>query len=109
MSNHDDIERCEELLRLLEYAVHELPAGVLYAANSSTQKQCSEWAADLNEFEHLCARLGKKHQAFVDDCRWHFEHYAHYLGRRRHFENYEQYTRVRGGPLRVRSWRQGNA
>src|SRR5262245_5739018 len=109
MSNQEDVRRYEELRQWLDYAVHELPAGVLYGANSATQKQCAEWTADLNEFERLCARLGKEHQAFVDDCRWHLEHYEHYLGRRRHFESYEQYIRQRGGPLRVRSWRHEGA
>lgn len=95
-------ERYEHLLQLLKYAVHELPAGVLYDANSANAKQCQEWMADLNEFESLCRSLGRNHSEFVEDCRWHFEHYAHYLGRRRHFVNYRTYVEDRNGPLRVR-------
>src|SRR3954468_1011402 len=91
-----------EVRRLLKYAVHELPAGVLYDANSANAKQCQEWLADLNEFELLCRDLDRDHSAFLEDCRWHFEHYAHYLGRRRHFVNYRTYIEERNGPLRVR-------
>ncbi len=102
MTDQESNERYEHVLRLLKYAVHELPAGVLYGANGANAKQCQEWLADLDEFELLCRDLGHDHSAFVEDCRWHFEHYAHYLGRRRHFVNYRTYIEERNGPLRVR-------
>jgi hypothetical protein len=95
------VKRYEELLNALRYAVHELPAGVLYGADAANAKQCIELMGDLNEFERLCAQLSRDHGVFCDGCRWHFEHYPHYLGRRRHFNSYEEYIEGRGGPLRV--------
>jgi hypothetical protein len=56
----------------------------------------------LDEFSRVCDRLGlDDHQEFIDGCRWHFEHYSHYLGRRRHFVDYATYVRDRHGPARV--------
>ncbi len=58
--------------------------------------------SDLNEFETLCQELGRKQSEFVDDCRWHLDHYPHFLGRRPHFVSYAQYIKARKGPLTVR-------
>ena len=58
----------------------------------------------LEEFERLCTRLGlDDHSEFIDGCRWHFEHVPHYLSRRRHLGDYEEYTRDCNGPVRVAS------
>lgn len=94
-------QRHRELAQLLHYAVHELPAGVLYDVNGANAAQCAQWLLDLNEFEQLCTALGRDHRAFIEGCRWHFEHYPHYLGRRRHFVDYRTYIEDRGGPPRV--------
>jgi hypothetical protein len=102
MTSKELDERYVRLFGLLKYAVHELPAGVLYGADGANAQQCAEWMADLNEFEALCGELGRDQAAFIEDCRWHFEHYPHYLGRRRHFVNYQRYIEDRSGPLRVR-------
>ena len=101
MRNTELTERYSQLLGLLKYAVHELPAGVLYGTDGATTKQCAELLDDLNEFEALCRELGRDQGVFIDDCRWHFEHYPHYLGRRRHFADYRKYIEDRGGPLKV--------
>ncbi len=93
--------RYEALLKILRYAVHELPAGVLYGPNGASAKECAELVTDLNEFEVLCRELGQDQSVFIERCRWHFEHYPHYLERRRHFNSYAQYIEGRGGPLNV--------
>jgi hypothetical protein len=86
----------------LTYAVHELPIGVLDGPDGASAAACEEMLARLEEFARLCARLGlDDHQEFIAACRWHFEHYPHYLGRRRHFADYETYTRDRQGPVKV--------
>lgn len=87
----------------LTYAVHELPAGVLYTHNAATPAECEDLMEGLHEFEQLCRRMGVDQQVFIDQCRWHFDHYPHYLGRRRHFSSYEQYVLDRGGPRRVKA------
>ena len=34
----------------------------------------------LQEFASVCVRLGvDDHAEFIEGCRWHFEHYPHYL------------------------------
>lgn len=83
-------------------AVHELPAGVLWGANGATPEQCAEMLEGLEEFARLVDRLDLSgHAEFIEACRWHFEHYPHYLGRRRHFADYATYVRDRHGPLTV--------
>jgi hypothetical protein len=86
----------------IDYAVHELPSGVLWGPDAATPAQCAEMLSDLDAFAHVCARLGlDDHTEYIEACRWHFDHYPHYLGRRRHFVDYETYIRDRGGPQRV--------
>ena len=83
-------------------SVHELPAGVLWGSDGASTDQCREMLDGLEDFARLCARFGlEDHHEFVDECRWHFEHYPHFLERRRHFRSYEQYVMDRCGPLRV--------
>jgi hypothetical protein len=86
----------------LTSAVHELPTGLPNGSVGATASQCRDMMNGLEEFDRLCARLGlDDHFAFIEGCRWHFEHYPHYLGRRTHFADYEAYTRDRHGPRQV--------
>lgn len=83
-------------------AIHEVPSGVLDGANAATESDCGEMMTGLEEFARLCSNLDlSDHDEFIEACRWHFEHYPHYLGRRSHFVDYATYTVQRGGPLRV--------
>ncbi|NKY38197.1 hypothetical protein [Cellulomonas septica] len=82
--------------------MHELPTGVLDGANGASIAACAEMLEGLDVFAQRCERLGlRDHQEFIEGCRWQFDHYGHYLGRRRHFADYETYVRDRRGPLRV--------
>jgi hypothetical protein len=86
----------------LDQAVHELPAGVLWGVDGATPAQCAEMLDDLDDFARVCARLGlHDHSEFIEACRWHFDHCPHYLGRSRHFVDYETYIRDRRGPMQV--------
>ena len=97
-----DRERYQRDLNWLWGAVHELPAGVLWGANSASREQCAEMLLGLQDFHTACLRLGyDDHADFIEGCRWHFEQYPHYLERRRHFVDYASYTRDRGGPQTV--------
>ncbi|MFJ1542515.1 hypothetical protein ACIODS_28655 [Micromonospora chalcea] len=99
-----DRDRYRHDRRWLEHAVHELPAGVLWGADGATPAQCAEMLDGLDDFARTCARLGlDDHTGFIEDCRWHFDHYPHYLSRRRHVADYPTYIRDRRGPLRVSS------
>jgi len=53
------------------------------------------------EFERICVRLNYDQTSFIEAWRWHFEHYPHYLERRRHFVDYATYISDRGGPMTV--------
>jgi hypothetical protein len=64
--------------------------------------QCAEMLERVEDFAKLCSRLGlADHELFIEQCRWHFDHYPHYLGRRRHFVDYATYIHDRHGPIRV--------
>jgi hypothetical protein len=93
----------DRLYSLLDYSMHELPAGVLWNPNAATPAQCAELMTDLNRFAVLSDQLGISTQEFVEACRWHLDHYPHYLSRRRHFVDYAEYVLDRGGPRRVPS------
>jgi hypothetical protein len=92
-----------QIYSALDYAMHELPAGVLWNPNAATDSQCAELLVDLNRFEVLSKQLAIPTQDFVDACRWHLDHYPHYRSRQRHFADYASYCTDRGGPLRVPS------
>jgi hypothetical protein len=101
----DDRDQYEHDRDWIGLALHELPAGVLWGGvNGATAEQCATMLAALDDFAALCERLGlDDHADFIDACRWHFDHYPHYLGRRRHFAGYASYVRDRHGPERVAS------
>lgn len=97
-----DREAYRHAMDWLTAAVHELPAGVLDGADAATPEACAEMLVELEEFRNVCLRLGlDDHRVFIEQCRWHFEHYPHYLGRQRHFATYATYVEDRRGPLRV--------
>jgi hypothetical protein len=93
------------LFSVLDYAMHELPAGVLWNPDAATPAQCAELMADLNRFEVVANQLDVPTSEFIETCRWHLSHYPHYRSRQRHFVDYATYCLDRGGPLRVPSLR----
>lgn len=90
-----------QIYSVLDYAMHELPAGVLWGPNAANDSQCADLMVDLNRFEQLSKQLATPAQDFIDACRWHLEHYPHYRSRQRHFLDYASYCMDRGGPRRV--------
>src|SRR5262249_11386390 len=88
-------------LRNLEYAIHELPSGVLYGANAATGDQCKLLMNDLYAFQEVCRKLGIDREDFIQDCHWTLDHSPHYLSRHRPFRGYRNYIAKRGGPVRV--------
>lgn len=97
-----DQERYRHDRGWLDHAIHELPTGVLWGVDGATAAQCAEMLHGLDGFALVCARLGlDDHSEFIDACRWHFDHYPHYLSRRRYFADYATYICDRRGPLQV--------
>lgn len=91
MSTKLEREEYEKLHRYLEYTLHELPAGVLYGANGASKKVCLELMEATYRLEELSKLIGEDLSDFLVLCRWHYERYPHYLGRRRHFGSYANY------------------
>jgi hypothetical protein len=89
------------LLDALEYSMHVLPDGVLWNPNAATELECKELMGTLNRFVEICKALDVQADEFIEACRWHLEHYPHYLSRRRHFGSYEEYIGARLGPGRM--------
>lgn len=87
-----------QLLRYLEYTLHELPMGVLYGANGADEAECRELMSDTYRLESLATELGIDLSDFIATCRWHYERYPHYLSRHRHFGNYAKYMEKHEAP-----------
>lgn len=91
-------EEFQRLLHCYEYTLHELPAGVLYGADGANAKECADLMKGTYELEELASIVGKDMSDFLATCRWHYERYAHYLGRQRHFGSYPNYLKKHPPP-----------
>lgn len=91
MATKSEKEEFQRLLHYYEYTLHELPAGVLYGADGANAKECADLMKGTYELEELASIVGKDISEFLAMCRWHYERYAHYLGRQRHFGSYSNY------------------
>ncbi len=76
-----------------EYAVHEVPAGVLNGNTGSTVAECQEWLDDLALFREVVRRRGLAEQYETEIREWdfHFRGYADYLTHRELYQNYADY------------------
>ncbi|WP_348944327.1 hypothetical protein ABHF33_12880 [Chitinibacter sp. FCG-7] len=98
MSKKEQKEEYKKLLHFLAYTLHELPSGVLYDANGADASKCAELMKDTYRLEELSAELGLDNSGFIEQCRWHYERYPHYLSRHRHFGSYENYMAKYNAP-----------
>jgi hypothetical protein len=64
-----------------EYALHEIPDGVLYKQTWANIVQCDQLLGQLKEFQFHVSILNKEQQfaELIDDCYWHFIHYREFL------------------------------
>jgi len=99
MSSPAEKEEYMRLRSFLEYTLHELPASVLYDANGANEKNCAELMGDTYRLEALALAVGADIAEFIAVCRWHYERYPHYLGRRRHFGSYANYMEKNHAPV----------
>jgi hypothetical protein len=76
-----------------DYAIHELPAGVLYGSDGATIEQCKELFSELAVFrEHIdYLKLGPHYAKLVNSCDFHFSAYAAYLAESDEWTSYEEY------------------
>ncbi len=77
----------------LDYALHELPAGVLFGWNGATIEECREWLDSLENFRELVEKQGEGEKYAEAMHRWefHFRGYADYLTHREQYRNYADY------------------
>ena len=76
-----------------EYAVHEVPSGVLYSANGASVAECEEWQNDLVLFQEVLQRRGltDKYTDAIRCWNFHFRGYADYLTHRDQYQTYADY------------------
>lgn len=75
------------------YALHELPSGVLFGWNGATVEECEIWMKDLEEFRKLVEEQGEteKYRTEIHEWGFHFRGYADYLTYREQYQNYADY------------------
>lgn len=82
-----------ELAYQLEYAIHEIPSGVLFGTNGANIEQCKILQKDLEEFaQHLeFTNLKEEYADLINECKMHFEGYQNYLMNIKKYDSYEKY------------------
>jgi hypothetical protein len=85
----------------LRFALHELPAGVLYGMDGATPGQCLELEQEAEEFARLTADdgPGPAYESLVRRCRFHFSAYRDFLLRRGEYGSYPEYLARRGADI----------
>ena len=91
-----------QLLKYLEYTLHELPTGVLYDSDGASEKKCAELMAASYQLEKMAVDRGIEISEFLGTCRWHYERYPHYLSRHKHFGSYANYMAKHHAPTRTK-------
>lgn len=79
-----------------DYAVHEVPSGVLYGIDGATVPQCQRLLEDLGTFREL-VKQEMLLEAYADRIeRWqaHFQGYQDYLLNRTQYQSYAHYLQV---------------
>jgi hypothetical protein len=92
----DDLAR-EKLARSiasrLEYAIHEVPWGVLWDINGANIEQCELLKNELQEFKCIIKICGleERYESLINECTIHFNEYQRYLRKHNDHESYEAY------------------
>jgi len=83
----------QNLTQQFEYAVHEVPTGVLYGIDGAKVVECQEWLDDLALFREVVQKRGvsEKYEMAMRYWDFHFRGYADYLNHREQYRNYEEY------------------
>ncbi len=98
-TRHDPTDR-QSVLRLIDkfsdrlrYAVHEVPAGVLYGFDGASPEQCEELERELDEFCRLVDEEGLEYRysELIRKCRRHFRAYRNYLLDHERYDSYADY------------------
>jgi hypothetical protein len=75
-----------------EYALHELPAGILYGQNGASIEECAELLNDLAVYERLSAEFGSgEDREFILEASYHIPAYQRYLSERSRYSDFETF------------------
>jgi hypothetical protein len=86
--------RLLELMRSrFDYALHELPSGILYDMDSADSNQCTELMMELDDYEKLADQLGSQEidTDLIAEARFHIPTYQRYLAEPGNCKSYAQY------------------
>lgn len=77
----------------LSYAVHEVPAGVLYGNQGASPEECEQLQLMLDDFCQLAQQEGvlDHYQDFVEECGLHFRAYREYQLSTHKWTSYEHF------------------
>lgn len=83
-----------------DYALHELPAGVLYGNDGASSEECLLLLDDLSAYEKLAQEMGptEDDRELMASARFHITEYRRYLLERPRHRNYEAYLEANGHP-----------
>jgi len=93
----NDTRAKKRLLSLMrsrfDYALHELPAGVLYGHDGATIEQCDELLVELSDYERLAMEFGAEEEdrELIAQSRFHIPAYRRYLLEGGRDANYETF------------------
>ena len=103
--NPNDVRVKKRLLSLMrshfDYALHELPAGVLCGHDGASTGQCDELMEDLSAYERLALDFGVEEDwELIAEARFHIPAYQRYLAERGRHANYEGFLMSLGSDHR---------
>ena len=85
-----------EMARWLDYAIHEVPSGVLYGSNGASIDECQELLDVLDLFRELTRTSGalELYEDRIREWEFHFRGYMDYLSHRDQYTNYAHYIQT---------------
>jgi len=91
----------KEIASDFEYALHELPGGVLLGSHGSPIEQCEILRTELEEFRSLVESLGcqSDYEELMDSCEIHFTAYPVYLTQLEMHESYADFLEKSNLPM----------
>jgi hypothetical protein len=97
-----DLTSKRRLLALMrsrfDYALHELPAGVLYGHDGATIEECGELLEELADYERLTDQVGLEgDRELISKARFHISTYRRYLEEHGLYTGYAQYLAAHHG------------
>ncbi|MCW1921830.1 hypothetical protein OKA05_04655 [Luteolibacter arcticus] len=85
-----------------DYALHELPLGVLYGHDGATIEECGELLEELEGYERLADQVGHEgDRDLISKARFHIPAYRQYLEEHDRYTTYAQYLSLHSSGVRM--------